>query len=72
MPELPEVETVRLGLAPALEGQKIAHAEVRRKDLRIPFPKGLAKWLLGRRIEGLRRRAKYLLVDFVYFHLRLI
>ncbi|MBT3792415.1 MAG: bifunctional DNA-formamidopyrimidine glycosylase/DNA-(apurinic or apyrimidinic site) lyase [Rhodospirillales bacterium] len=65
MPELPEVETVRLGLAPALEGQKIAHAEVRRKDLRIPFPKGLAKWLLGRRIEGLRRRAKYLLVDFV-------
>ncbi len=63
MPELPEVETVRRGLEPVLAGRRIAKAEVRRKDLRWPFPDGLAKRLTGRRVEGLRRRSKYLLAD---------
>ncbi|MFO1143104.1 MAG: bifunctional DNA-formamidopyrimidine glycosylase/DNA-(apurinic or apyrimidinic site) lyase [Amaricoccus sp.] len=63
MPELPEVETVRRGLEPVLAGRRIAAAEVRRPDLRWPFPKGLAKRLRGRRVEALRRRSKYLLAD---------
>jgi formamidopyrimidine-DNA glycosylase len=63
MPELPEVETVRRGLAPVLEGRQIVHAVVRRKDLRVPFPERFAARLSGRRIEALRRRAKYLLAD---------
>lgn len=63
MPELPEVETVRRGLEPVLCGQRIADVEVRRPDLRIPFPPGFARRLAGRRVTGLRRRAKYLLVD---------
>lgn len=63
MPELPEVETVRRGLEPVLCGQRIADVEVRRPDLRIPFPPDFARRLAGRRVTGLRRRAKYLLVD---------
>jgi formamidopyrimidine-DNA glycosylase len=63
MPELPEVETVRRGLEPVLAGRRIVAAEVRRKDLRWPFPEGLAERLLGRRVEGVRRRSKYLLAD---------
>jgi formamidopyrimidine-DNA glycosylase len=63
MPELPEVETVRRGLEPALVGQRIARAEVRRADLRFPFPDDLATRLTGRRVEALSRRAKYLLMD---------
>jgi formamidopyrimidine-DNA glycosylase len=63
MPELPEVETVRMGLVPALEGQKFVHVEARRGDLRVPFPKDFAKRLTGRRVERLWRRAKYLLAD---------
>jgi formamidopyrimidine-DNA glycosylase len=62
MPELPEVETVRRGLAPTLVGARIERVEVRRPDLRIPFPKDFAKKLKGRRIERLDRRAKYLIV----------
>lgn len=61
MPELPEVETVRRGLARHMEGQRIVRARTRRADLRFPFPTGFAKRLEGRRIESLRRRAKYLL-----------
>lgn len=61
MPELPEVETVRRGLAPVLEGATIARVEQRRPDLRFPFPEGFAKRLTGRRVAALRRRAKYLL-----------
>jgi len=64
MPELPEVETVRRGLAPVLEGRRIVSAEVRRKGLRIPFPEGLAAWLTGRRVTAITRRAKYMLVGF--------
>lgn len=62
MPELPEVETVRRGLAPALEGKRFTEIEVRRPDLRFPFPADLAARLAGRRVERIDRRAKYLLV----------
>jgi formamidopyrimidine-DNA glycosylase len=63
MPELPEVETVRLGLAPAMEGARFKQIEVRRRDLRWPLPKDFAKRLQGQKVEGLGRRAKYLLAD---------
>lgn len=63
MPELPEVETVRRGLAPAMEGATIVRVEQRRKDLRFAFPARFAARLTGRRIEGLSRRAKYILAD---------
>ncbi|MGD9543710.1 MAG: bifunctional DNA-formamidopyrimidine glycosylase/DNA-(apurinic or apyrimidinic site) lyase [Methylocystis sp.] len=63
MPELPEVETVRRGLAPALVGATIARVELRRRDLRFPFPERLAARLQGRRVLDLRRRAKYLIAD---------
>ncbi len=61
MPELPEVETVRRGLAPAMEGRRIVRAVANRADLRFPLPKDFAKRLTGARVESLRRRAKYLL-----------
>ncbi|WP_109465669.1 bifunctional DNA-formamidopyrimidine glycosylase/DNA-(apurinic or apyrimidinic site) lyase [Albibacillus kandeliae] len=63
MPELPEVETVRTGLAPVMEGQVIARAEVNRPDLRWPFPERMAERLTGQRVERLRRRSKYILAD---------
>jgi formamidopyrimidine-DNA glycosylase len=63
MPELPEVETVRRGLAPAMEGARFTKVEVRRGDLRWPLPKGFAQRLHGKTVEGLGRRAKYLLAD---------
>ena len=61
MPELPEVETVRLGLVPALEGRTIVAAKIRRGDLRLPFPPRFAERLTGQKVLGLTRRAKYLL-----------
>lgn len=61
MPELPEVETVRRGLAPALEGRRIRRAIQRRPDLRYPLPERFAERLTGRRVERLDRRAKYIL-----------
>lgn len=60
MPELPEVETVRRGLAPALEGRVIEAVGLARPDLRFPFPERFAERLTGRRVEALGRRAKYL------------
>jgi formamidopyrimidine-DNA glycosylase len=63
MPELPEVETVRRGLQPAMEGSKILKAEARRKDLRFPFQKDFVTRLEGQTVTGLGRRAKYLLAD---------
>src|SRR5580692_10412368 len=63
MPELPEVETVRRGLQPAMEGAKIVKAEVRRKDLRFPFQKDFVARLEGQIVTGLGRRAKYLMAD---------
>jgi formamidopyrimidine-DNA glycosylase len=61
MPELPEVETVRRGLAPVLEGRVLEKVEQRRPNLRWPIPKGFAERLTGRRVVRLERRAKYLL-----------
>ena len=63
MPELPEVETVRRGLAPAMEGTRILSVDCRRPNLRFPFPDGFAERLAGRLITALGRRAKYLLDD---------
>lgn len=63
MPELPEVETVRLGLVPAMEGYVLTGVETRRGDLRIPFPKNFAARMKGAKVKALRRRAKYLLAD---------
>lgn len=63
MPELPEVETVRRGLAPVMEGVVISKADVNRPDLRWPFPARMAERLTGQRVERLRRRSKYVLAD---------
>jgi formamidopyrimidine-DNA glycosylase len=63
MPELPEVETVRRGLAPVMEGARFNKVEARRPDLRWPLPKDFAKRLTGKTVVGLARRAKYLLAD---------
>jgi len=63
MPELPEVETVRRGLASVMEGAIIARADVNRPDLRWPFPPRMAARLTGQRVLGLRRRSKYILAD---------
>jgi formamidopyrimidine-DNA glycosylase len=63
MPELPEVETVRRGLQPVMEGSKIVKAETRRKDLRFPFQKDFIARLEGQTVTGLGRRAKYLMAD---------
>ncbi|MGD9739239.1 MAG: bifunctional DNA-formamidopyrimidine glycosylase/DNA-(apurinic or apyrimidinic site) lyase [Bauldia sp.] len=74
MPELPEVETVRLGLLPAMLGKTIAKVSLARADLRRPFPRGFAKRLTGHRVAGIDRRAKYIVValdsgDSVILHL---
>ena len=63
MPELPEVETVRRGLTPAMEGVMIEKADVNRPDLRWPFPERMAERLTGQRVDRLRRRSKYILAD---------
>ena len=63
MPELPEVETVRRGLAPVMEGARFQRVEVRQRKLRWPLPKDFEKRLEGQTVEGLGRRAKYLLAD---------
>src|SRR6516162_4035131 len=63
MPELPEVETVRRGLQPIMEGSTILHAEARRSDLRFPFQKDFVARLTGQTVTGLGRRAKYLMAD---------
>lgn len=63
MPELPEVETVRVGLIPAMEGRVIQEARVNRPDLRWPLPARMADRLRGQRVLALRRRSKYILAD---------
>jgi len=63
MPELPEVETVRRGLAPVMEAARFVRVEQRRPDLRFPFPQNFSKRLEGATVAGLGRRAKYLLAD---------
>ncbi|WP_425040046.1 bifunctional DNA-formamidopyrimidine glycosylase/DNA-(apurinic or apyrimidinic site) lyase [Primorskyibacter sp. S187A] len=63
MPELPEVETVRRGMSPAMVGAKIERADINRPDLRWPFPPKMAERLQGQVVMQLRRRSKYLLAD---------
>lgn len=62
VPELPEVETVRRGLAPVLEGRRLVRVELRRPDLRRPIPADFVRRIEGRRVARLERRAKYLLM----------
>jgi formamidopyrimidine-DNA glycosylase len=63
MPELPEVETVRRGLALKISGRRIVRAQLNRADLRRPFPPALARRLDGARIGKLARRGKYILIE---------
>ena len=63
MPELPEVETVCRGLRGKLEGRRLRRVEARRPDLRIALPPDLAARMTGRRVQAVRRRAKYILLD---------
>src|SRR5258707_10673879 len=63
MPELPEVETVRRGLAPVMEGARIVEVVAHRGDLRWPLPKDFVERLKNKTVTGLGRRAKYLLAD---------
>src|ERR1700709_1527816 len=63
MPELPEVETVRRGLLPVMEGARFVHVKANRPDLRRPLPKNFAARLEGKTVTALSRRAKYLLAD---------
>lgn len=63
MPELPEVETVRRGVAPSMEASTFAHVTLNRPDLRWPFPDRFAERLIGQQVEQVRRRSKYILVD---------
>lgn len=69
MPELPEVEVVRLGLAPRLIGHSVSGVVLRQPTLRYPLPEGLSAKLRGRPLIDLRRRGKYLLFDFDNGHL---
>lgn len=74
MPELPEVETVRRGLIPTLQGARLKSVRLNRADLRIPFPEGFVQRLTGAVIEKIERRAKYLLAwldrdDVLVMHL---
>jgi formamidopyrimidine-DNA glycosylase len=64
MPELPEVETVRRGMANAITGRTIKAVDIRREGLRTPFPKDMAERLSGRKVKKCLRRAKYILVEF--------
>lgn len=63
MPELPEVETVRRGLLPVLVGRRLIQVVQRRPDLRFPLPRDFSRRLQGRRVLGLSRRGKYLLIS---------
>lgn len=62
MPELPEVETTKRGIAPFVTGRVVMRVLLRRKDLRWPIPRAIAARLPGQRIESVERRAKYLLL----------
>ena len=63
MPELPEVETTRRGLAPHVEGRRVSGVALRRPDLRWPIPEEVSRLLPGQTVRSVRRRAKYLLLD---------
>lgn len=66
MPELPEVETTLRGLAPALKGRTVCGVNIRQPKLRWPVPAELPDLLTGQKVRGLRRRAKYLLIEFAH------
>src|SRR5437899_11774909 len=63
MPELPEVETVKRGLQPTVEGRRLTSVKTRRGDLRAPFPEDFESRLTGRRVERLWRWGKYIMAD---------
>ena len=63
MPELPEVETVRSGLEPAMQGRTITEVQLNRPNLRFPFPEQFGERISGARVERLTRRAKYILAE---------
>src|ERR1700685_3785920 len=69
MPELPEVEVTRRGIEPHLAGRIITGATIRNAGLRWPVPRGLGKTLAGLKVESVKRRAKYLLLDCGRGHL---
>ncbi|OOZ36772.1 bifunctional DNA-formamidopyrimidine glycosylase/DNA-(apurinic or apyrimidinic site) lyase [Solemya velesiana gill symbiont] len=71
MPELPEVETTRRGIAPHIEGKQIRRVVIRQHQLRWPIPKGLTRTLPGETILQVKRRAKYLLLETSKGHLLL-
>jgi formamidopyrimidine-DNA glycosylase len=64
MPELPEVEVVRLGISPYVTDRIVHHAVVRRPNLRWPIPTDLTTLLAGQRVLGTARRSKYLMLEF--------
>ena len=66
MPELPEVEVTRLGIAPHIEGQRVSALILRRSGLRWPFPPDLAHQVVGHEIQSTGRRGKYLLIHFLH------
>jgi formamidopyrimidine-DNA glycosylase len=66
MPELPEVEVTRRGVAPHIEGRVVEQVVLRREGLRWPFPPALSELLAGQRITGTSRRGKYLLIEFAH------
>lgn len=68
MPELPEVESLKLKLKPRLIGKRLVRVTLKRKDLRVPMPQNLQKNLGGERVINVRRRSKYLLMDFSNQH----
>ncbi len=68
MPELPEVETVRRGLEPAMLGKEIAHVFVARRDLRVPIPEHFEETLCGAQVQSLQRRGKYMLIHLSNAH----
>ena len=72
MPELPEVETVRRGLEPALVGRRVKSVRLNRPDLRFPFPAQLAETVSGKCVTALRRRAKYILIELESGHALLV
>ena len=69
MPELPEVEVTRLGIAPVLSGSRVSNVIARTPALRYPLPENLKQTLAGHRLAAVSRRGKYLLLDFGHGHL---
>ena len=69
MPELPEVEVTRLGIAPHLQGRSVTNVQILDGRLRWPVPRNLSRTLLGQKVKDIQRRGKYLLIEFATGHL---